>query len=313
MPELSYCARQSKFGIVRAGFFRFQQFATGFNAPPNGGINFPLEVERKSAEVETKSAEGERKSAIWPLPMNHLFLIVLTIFALCSLVPMIFRLFRPNPRDKVRKVVEYAQKRGFVLVNPAIAQALDNSFLQMLKNPALRNSVRAASDITDIEGLENGTGDWLAFTCTIGSKEVTIFNFNVTPRSPSASGGNIRYKVAKIRALGLPQFSLGTNSAIHTLENVVDKISGTPRPAIELNRIQYPEFTAHYWLRGSDRAAVTAFFSPNKIRFIETTRLAGTIATNANYLVYFEDGVLVREEDFDSFIARVEKMVANLL
>lgn len=245
--------------------------------------------------------------------MTHLFLIVLIIFALSSLVPLIFRFLRPGPRDRARNIVEYAQKRGFVLVNPAIAQALDKSLLQMLKNPALRNSVRAASDISDIGGLENGTGDWLAFTCTLGSKEVTVFNFNVTPRSPRASGGNIRYRVAKIRAAGLPQFSLGKNSAIHTLENVVDKISGTPRPAIDLNRSQYPEFTAHYWLRGSDRAAVTAFLSPEKVRFVETTKLGGTVATNANYLVYFEDGVLVREEDFDSFIARVEKIVANLL
>ena len=244
--------------------------------------------------------------------MNHLFLIVLIIFALSSLVPMIFRLFRPGPRDKTRNVVEYAQKRGFALVNPAIAQALGSSFPQMWKNPALRNSIRAASDVADIEGLENGTGDWLAFTCTFGSKEVTIFNLNVSARSPRASGG-IRYKVAKIRAVGLPQFSLGKNSAIHTLENVVEKITGTPRPAIELNRSQYPEFTAHYWLRGSDRAAVAAFLSPDKIRFIETTKLEGTVATNANYLVYFEDGALVREEDFDSFIARVEKIVANLL
>ena len=245
--------------------------------------------------------------------MNHLFLIVLIVFALSILVPMIFRFFRPGPKDRARKIVEYAQKRGFVLVNPAIAQALDNSLLQMLKNPALRNSVRAASDISDIEGLENGTGDWLAFTCALRSKEVTVFNFDVTPRSPSASGGSIHYRMAKIRALGLPQFSLGKNSAIHTLENVVDKISGSPRLAIELNRSQYPEFTAHYWLRGSDRAAVTAFLSPDKVRFIETTKLEGTVATNANYLVYFEDGVLVKEEDFDSFIARVEKIVAILL
>jgi hypothetical protein len=37
------------------------------------------------------------------------------------------------------------------------------------------------------------------------------------------------------------------------------------------------------------------------------------MATNANYLVYFEDGVLGEENDFDSFIARVETIAANML
>src|SRR5215470_347629 len=241
--------------------------------------------------------------------MNHFFFLAVLLVALSSLVPMIFRLFRRNPRDKVRGLIEYAQKREFLLVNPAIAQALDNSLLEMVKNPAIRDSVRAASDLADIEGLENGTGDWLAFTCTLRSKQVTIFNFNVNRGSANSRAVNIRYKVAKIRAAGLPEFSLGRNSAIHTLENVVDKISGTPSPAIELNRSQYPEFTARYWLRGSDRAAVTAFLSRDKIGFIETTKLEGTLATNTNYLVYFEDGVLLEEGDFDSFIARVERIV----
>jgi hypothetical protein len=246
-------------------------------------------------------------------PMNHLILFVVLIFALTSLMPMLFRFLRPSPREKARGVVEYAQKRGFMLVNPAIAQALDNSLLQMLKNPALRNSVRAASDIADIEGLENGTGDWLAFTCTLRSKEVTIFNLSITPRTINTSGGNIRYKVAKIRAAALPQFSLGKNSAIHTIASFVDKIAGTPKNAIPLERSQYPEFTAHYWLTGSDPAAVTAFISPAKVRFIEAAELEGILATNANYLVYFEDGVLVTDEDFDSFITKVDKIVANLL
>lgn len=244
--------------------------------------------------------------------MSHFFLLVVLLFALSILLPMILRLFRRSPRDKARSVVEYAQKRGFVLVNPAIAQALDDSLLQMVTNPALRNSVRAASDVADVEGLENATGDWLAFTCTLGSKEVTIFNCSVTPRGPRASGG-IRYKVAKIRAAALPQFSLGRNSIIHTVENVVGKISGTPNLAIEFDRSQYPEFSANYWLKGSDPAAVAAFLSPAKIRFLEATKLEGIIATNTDYLVYFEDGVLLRDEDFDSFIARVEKIVANLL
>ena len=244
--------------------------------------------------------------------MSHFFLLVVLLFVLSILLPMILRLFRRSPRDKARSLVEYAQKRGFALVNPAIAQALDDSLLQMVKNPVLRNSVRAASDVADVDGLENATGDWLAFTCTLKSKEVTIFNCNVAPRGPRASGG-IRYKVAKIRAVGLPQLSLGRNSINHTVENVVDKISGTPNLVIELDHNQYPEFSANYWLKGSDHAAVIAFLSPAKIRFLEATKLEGIIATNTNYLVYFEYGVLLREEDFDSFISRVEKIVANVL
>ena len=124
--------------------------------------------------------------------MNHFFLLMVVVFALTSLVPIIFRLFRPSPRDKARSVVEYAQKRGFALINPAIAQAMNDSLLQMAKNPALRNSVRAASDLADIEGLENGTGDWLAFTYTLGSKEVTIFNFSANPRTVNTSGAYTR-------------------------------------------------------------------------------------------------------------------------
>jgi hypothetical protein len=56
-----------------------------------------------------------------------------------------------------------------------------------------------------------------------------------------------------------------------------------------------------------------SFLSAEKVRFVETAKLKGTIATNANYLVYFESGVLVSEEDFDSFIAKAEKIIANML
>jgi hypothetical protein len=58
---------------------------------------------------------------------------------------------------------------------------------------------------------------------------------------------------------------------------------------------------------------VKEFLSPSKVKFIENTKLPGILATNTNYLVYFEDGVLVEEGDFDSFIARIETIIANLL
>jgi hypothetical protein len=37
------------------------------------------------------------------------------------------------------------------------------------------------------------------------------------------------------------------------------------------------------------------------------------VATNANYMVYFEDGSLRSAADFDSFIATTEEIGANLL
>jgi hypothetical protein len=245
--------------------------------------------------------------------VNHFPLLAVLLFALSFILPKIFRLFRSGPREKAAVVVKYAQKRGYVLVNPSIAQALDTSRLEMLKNPALRNSIQASSDIADIEKLHDGTGDWLAFTCNLRSKEVTIFNLSVTSRRPDTRGGSIPYKVAKIRAAGLPLFSLGRNSALHTFENVVYKIAGASKPAIDLDAAQYPEFSEQFWIRGSDQAAVTAFLSGDKIRFLETAKLEGILATNVNYLVYFEDGVLLNEQDFDSFIARAETLVANLL
>jgi hypothetical protein len=210
-------------------------------------------------------------------------------------------------------VVGYAQKKGYVLVNPSLAQALDSSLLEMLKNPALRNSIKASSDIADIEGLDNGTGEWFAFTCNLRSKEVTIFNLNATSRGAGTSGGGIPYKVAKIRATGLPRFSLGRNSVLHTIEDAVGKVTGGSKPTIHVDARQYPEFSTHFWIRGSDPAAVTAFLSADKIRFLETAKLEGILATNANYLVYFADGILLREQDFDAFIISIEKLVTNIL
>lgn len=245
--------------------------------------------------------------------MNHLPLPIILIFALSIVLPMIFRFFLSSQRDKARVVVEYAQRRGYVLLNPSFAQALDSSLLEMARNPALKNSIKASSDIADIEELDNGTGDWLAFTCTLRSKEVTIFNLSVSSRRADASGRSIPYRVAKIKAASLPRFSLGRNSVLHTVLNVVDKIAGAAKATINVDERQYPEFSAHYWIRGSDPGAVIAFLSPDKIKFLEAEKLEGVLATNANYLVYFEDGVLLSEQDFNSFIARTETLVANLL
>jgi len=45
----------------------------------------------------------------------------------------------------------------------------------------------------------------------------------------------------------------------------------------------------------------------------ETAKLPGILSTNVNYLVYFKDGTLRTEPDFDSFIATVEKVIAAIL
>jgi hypothetical protein len=246
--------------------------------------------------------------------MNHFPFLVVLLLALSFVLPKIFRIvFTRGPRDKAKVVVEYAQKKGYALVNPSLAQALNVSLLEVLKNPAFRNSIRSASDIADIEGLDNGTGEWFAFTCTLRSKEVTIFNLNVTSKSFNTDSSGISYKVAKIRAAGLPQFSLGRKSVVNTIENAVDKIAGAPKPTIAVDAHQYPDFSTHFWIKGPDSAAITAFLSTDKIAFLQNAKPKGTLATNTNYLVYFEPGILVSEQDFDVFISAVEKLVASLL
>jgi len=239
--------------------------------------------------------------------MKHIIL----LFVLSVLLPMVFGLFR-NPTRRVTPVIEYAQKKGYRLLNPSASQIPGSSVLEMLKNPALRNLVDASSDVADIDGLDHATGGWLAFTSNLRSKEVTIFNCS-TIGSINANSRPIPHKVAKINAQGLPRFSLGKDSIVSTIQDVVGKMVGEPKLAIDVDQRLHPDFSAHYWIRGSDAAAVSAFLSPEKLRFIETAKLPGILATNANYLVYFEDGTLRTEPDFDSFIATVEKLTAALL
>jgi hypothetical protein len=244
--------------------------------------------------------------------MSHLpFFITLTV-VLSAVLPILYRFFRSGPRE-IKGVVEYAQRKGYALVNPTLAQAVEMSRLEMIKNPPLRNLERASLDIANIEKLDHGTGDWLAFTCKLGAKEATILNLSVTSRRTDGGGTDIHYKVAKIKAAGLPRFSLGRNSAMHKFENAVDKLAHLSQPQIRVDARLYPEFAAHFWINGSDAAAVTAFLSGDKIRFLASANLTGTLATNANYLVYFEDGKLQTGQDFDSFIARTEAIVANFL
>lgn len=243
--------------------------------------------------------------------MNRFPILVALLFGLSVILRLILRLFIRSPKDKAKAIIGYAHKRGYALVNPSFAQAWEDSPTEMLKNPTLRNSIRASSDIADIEELADGTGDWLAFTCNLRSKDITIFNLSVP--SPRADGRqqNIHYKVAKIRTVDLPRFSLGRNSVVHSVENVVARVLGAPKLTVDIDERQYPEFAAHYWIRGTDSDAVTAFLSSSKIKFLESAKLKGVLATNAHYLVYFEYGVLATDQDFDSFVAQTEILVAN--
>jgi len=97
------------------------------------------------------------------------FSLAILLFALSILLPMIFRLFSSGPRDKARVVIDTRKGKG-----------MRWSILPWLKpwmfpdgrcsESCFRNNTQASSDIADIEGLDNGTGDWLAFTCNLRSK-----------------------------------------------------------------------------------------------------------------------------------------------
>jgi hypothetical protein len=106
--------------------------------------------------------------------------------------------------------------------------------------------------------------------------------------------------VAKIRSAGLPQFSLGRNSIVHSVQNVVDRIVGESESDIQLDpRNADPgivsEFEKYFWLKGPNRAATLTFLCLAKLQFLESARLPGVIATNANYMVYFEVHVWCRD------------------
>jgi len=97
----------------------------------------------------------------------------------------------------------------------------------------------------------------------------------------------ISHKVAKTKSAGLPRFSLGRKLCPAPFENVVDKIAGEPKAAINLDARQYPEFSSHFWNQRSRSRTVTAFCPPAKSVSLKMQVCQGTLATNANYLVYF--------------------------
>jgi len=215
-------------------------------------------------------------------------------------------------RQHGRVVVDYVQKHGYQLLNPVLAQKLDASVLDMVKDPSLHDLARATSDITDVGRFDDGSDDWLAFRCELGARPVTVFNFSQTPPLHSSSGP-VPFRVAKIQVDGLPRFSLEPRSAATVVETVVGKLLHQPESTIELDPDQHASFGSRYRLRGADRTAVVEFFTPERIRFIEAEQLPGTFASNARYLVYYESTAMRTEADYDAFMAVVERIATRFL
>lgn len=248
-----------------------------------------------------------------PFVEQHLVL-VFGLLAVGSVAARTFfgLVFRKRGRQHARVVVGYVQKHGYQLLNPVLARKLDASLLDLARDPSLRDLARATSDITDIGRFDDGNDDWMAFRCEIARRAVVIFNFSQAPPL-HANSGPMSFRVAKIQIDGLPRFSLEPRSAATTVEGLVGKLLHQPDSMIDVGPALQASFGSRYWLRGSDRTAVADFFTPERIRFIQTERLPGTLASNAYYLVYYESTAMQSEADYDAFISVVEGIVTRFL
>jgi hypothetical protein len=243
-----------------------------------------------------------------------MYIAIVVLFLISSLLIQLL-VFGPRQfRKKIKMISDYTAKRGYRLANPSLMQISSSSSARdILTNPSLKSYVKGSEGITDIEGLERATDDPFAFTCSMRSKEVMIFELRVSSQSADGKGGDLHYKVAKIANEALPRFSLGMHSVVNAVQNLVDKMTGKPKSNIDVDPRMFPEFAKHYWLKGADSSAVLTFLSPEKITFLGNTKLEGVIATNSHYFVYFELGMPRTENDYDAFIATMEKLVTNLL
>jgi len=232
------------------------------------------------------------------------------VLGLLVVFSMLTSLVRGTPaRRHGRVVVDFVQKHGYQLLNPVLAQKLDASVLDMVKDPELRDLARATSGITDIDRFDAGSDDGLAFCCNLASKTVTIFNFSQAPPLHSDSGP-ASFRVAKIQLDGLPRFSLEPCSVATAVETLTEKLLHQPDATIHLAS---GSLGSRFRLRGPDRTAVADFFTPERIRFIETEQLPGTLAANAHYLVYYEAASIRSEAEYDAFIAIVERILTRFL
>jgi hypothetical protein len=241
----------------------------------------------------------------------------IAIAVLFIVVSLAIQLLVSGPRQfrkRVKLLTDYTAKRGYRLANPSITQITSATSLRdIVTNPSLRSYVKGSEGIDNIEGLERGTDDPFAFMCSVGSKEAMVFELSVSSQRSDDNGRSLHYKVAKIADAGLPRFSLGKQSVAHTVIDAVEKMAGKPAPSIDVDPGISPQFAKHYWVKGPESSAVLSFLSPEKLSFLEHSNLAGVIATNAQYFVYFETGSLRTEQDYDTFIGIVDKLAANLL
>jgi len=152
-----------------------------------------------------------------------MYIAIVVLFLLASLL---IQLLVSGPRQfrKRQILIRVHSEKRVRLANSSIAQITGSSSARdILTNPSLKSYVKGSDGITDIEGLERETDDPFAFTTSMRSKEVMIFELSVTSQRADDKGNAIRYKVAKIAYEGLPRFSLGRHSVVNAVQNLVDK------------------------------------------------------------------------------------------
>ena len=216
-------------------------------------------------------------------------------------------------RKQLQMVAEYVGRKGYVLLNPAILTMKDQSMPALMNLAMAGEFVRATTGITDIEPFERGTDrNAFAFVCTLSGKEVTIFTFGVAPPLDKSSSGP-QYRVAKIKAAGLPRFSLARHSVVEKIQKLTDHLAEIPSTSLE--RPEFKDFFKKYWMKGPDAVAVYAFLTPAKLRFLEAAKLGGQLETNAEYLVYYESQARDPRSaaEYDDFIGVVNGLITNLL
>lgn len=222
-------------------------------------------------------------------------------------------------RKQARMVAEYVGRNGYVLLNPAIVTMKDQSMPSLVNLAMAGEFLRATTGITDIDPFDRGSDrNAFAFVCTLAGKEVTIFTFShAPPLNTSANASGPQYRVAKIRAAGLPRFSLARHSVVEKIQKLTDYLAETTSTSTStsLERPEFKDFFKEYWMKGPDAPAVFAFLTPAKLRFLQSAKLSGQLESNAEYLVYYESQARDPRSaaEYDSFIGVVSGLIANLL
>jgi len=214
-------------------------------------------------------------------------------------------------RQHGRVVVDYVQKHGYQLLNPVLAQKLDASVLDMVKDP--RCTISRARRPTSPTSADSTTAAMTGWPSAASSG---------TGRSPSSTSARRRRFTAAVapypsesrrsRSTGYLA-SPSSPARRHGRGDRGRKLLHQPESTIELDPGQHASFGSRYRLRGADRTAVVEFFTPERIRFIEAEQLPGKFASNARYLVYYESTAMRTEADYDAFMAVVERIATRFL